>query len=176
MRLKELFNQSALYLESEPRILARPVSVDVFRRGGEWMRAWLSEWRSQETQNDGPPIDFNAYGWFKYTLCISLMLLSVWGFYRIAPWLMPVSLIVFYIAEVHFLFLFPLLIDGVEHPLRTSIRITYRIGLLRVLVRVIPIGLFMMIGLLRFSDPFRNWHTGCLAVLIWYKQDVRDRI
>lgn len=176
MSLKELFNQSALCLENGPRRLARPVSADVFRQGGEWMQSWLSEWRPVDRQGNDRSIDFNAYGWLKYTLCVSALLLSAWAFYRIAPWLMPVSLLVFYIAEVHFLFLFPLLIDGVEHPLQTSICITYRIGLFRVLVRVIPIGLFMMIGLFRFSDPFRNWHTGCLAVLIWYEQDVRDRV
>lgn len=175
MQLKSIIDQSALYLAKENRRVERPVSWDVFQQGGEWMRAWLEEWQPEKKGN-GKAIDFNRYGWFKYLICVAALLASAVVCYAINPWLLPLSLIVFYSVEVHFLFLFPLLIDGVEHPFWQSIVITHRIGLWRVVATVIPIGLFMVVGVFHVSDPFRNWHKGCLAVLIWYQRDVRDRI
>jgi hypothetical protein len=175
MLLKELMTQSSLYFAKENRRVEKPLSWNVFRQGGAWMRAWLMEWDHVRKWNT-EPVDFNSYGWCKYLICMAAFLGSASVFYVINPWLLPLSLLVFYIAEVHFLFLFPLLIDGVRRPLWQSIVITHRIGLWRVLAKVIPIGVFMMVGLFHFSDPFRNWYKGCLAVLIWYQHEVRDRI
>ncbi len=175
MELKDLIRQSSLYLAQNARRIERPFSGDVFQQGGEWMQAWLVEWDPLRKWNSGA-IAFNAYGWAKYLISMAAFLGSAWVFYAFDPWLLPLSVIVFYIVEVHFLFLFPLLIDGVEHPLWQSISITYRIGLWRVLAKVIPLGLFMILGLFQRSDPLRNWYKGCLALLIWYEQEVRDRI
>jgi len=175
MELKDLIHQSSLYYEKNARRIERPFSWDVFRLGGEWMRAWLVEWDPLRKWNS-EAIAFNTYGWFKYLISLIAFLGSAYAFYVINPWLLPLSLIVFYIVEVHFLFLFPLLIDGVRNPLWQSIVITHRIGLWRVLATVIPIGIFMVLGLFHLSDPFRNWYKGCLAILIWYQHDVRNRI
>lgn len=175
MLLKDLIHQSSLHLAKESHRVEEPFSWDVFRQGGEWMRTWLVAWEPGRTWNS-EAIGFNSYGWFKYLISMTAFLGSAFLFYAINPWLLPLSPIVFYVVEVHFLFLFPLLIDGVKHPLWQSIVITHRIGLFRVLAKVIPIGLFMIAGLFDLSDPFRNWHKGCLAVLIWYQHDVRNRI
>ncbi len=175
MHWKDLMNQSAVYLSQDAQAVKKPLSLDLFQQGGEWMRAWLEKWEPGRKWNTAV-IHFNRYGWFKYLLCMAALLGSAYGFYKINPWLLPLSLIVFYLMEVHFLFLFPLLIDGVRNPLWESIVITHRIGLFRVLANVIPIAVYMMMGLFNVSDPFRNWHKGCLAVLIWYQQDVRNRI
>lgn len=176
MLMKDLIGQSALYMVDDTRRLEKPLSLSVFRQGGEWMRVWLEAWDQENNRSLERAINFTGYGLLKYLICIGALLASAYGFYEIDPWLLPFSLIAFYIVEVHFLFLFPLLIDGVKHPVWQSIVITHRIGLFRVLAKVIPIGLFMMLGLLHVSDPFRNWYKGCLAVLIWYQQDVRNRI
>lgn len=176
MLVKELISQSGVYMAGEPSGIERPCSFDVFQQGGEWMRAWLDRWNKNGPAANRAVIDFNAYGFIKYLLCLGAMGISAYGLYHLRPYLLPLCIIVFYVVEVHFLFLFPLLIDGVKHPLWQSLRITHRIGLFRVLAKVIPIACFMLVGLLQVSDPFRNWHKGCLAILIWYQQDVRDRI
>lgn len=163
-------------MSAEPILIDKPLSVNVFREGGVWMCRWLSRLeRKQGISYDGLA-HFNAYGFMKYGICIAAFVISLWCFFTWNVYLMPLSVVVFYIAEVHFLFLFPLLIDKVEKPVLKSIAITYRMGLVNVLLKVIPIGFYMAFGLFRFSDPFRNWYKGCLAVLIWYQDEVRDRI
>lgn len=133
--------------------------------------------------NDGSAgSDFEAsgkyavYGWMKYGLSLSAMIISMWFFMNVNAWLLPLSILVFYLVEVHFLFLFPLLIDDVSAPVWTSIQQTYRSGLFTSLLTVIPIGFYMIAGLLNVRDPFHNWHVGCLAVILWYKNEVRNRI
>lgn len=176
MLVKELIKQTEVYMTGAPSKIGRPCSLDVFQQGGEWMRVWLDRWDKNRPDANRAAIDFNTYGFIKYLLCIGAMGISAYGLYYFHPYLLPLCILVFYVVEVHFLFLFPLLIDGVEHPLWQSILITHRIGLFRVLAKVIPIACFMLAGLLKLSDPLRNWHKGCLAILIWYQQDVRNRI
>lgn len=159
-----------------PLPVTQPLSPGVFRQGGEWMQAWLREWAASKPLVALPRYAFAVYGWGKYGLCLSAGALSAWLLSGVSPWLTPLALLAFYVVEVHFLFLFPLLIDGVKFPAWQSIRVTYRLGLLRLLCRVLPLAGFMLLGLFRVSDPFRQWHQGCLIVLIWYQRDVRDRL
>ncbi len=163
-------------MRQESILIDKPVSFNLFRQGGVWMCQWLSVFENKQAIQYDTLVHFNAYGFMKYGICMAAFFVSLWCFFTWNIYLTPLSILVFYIAEIHFLFLFPLLIDKVEKPVLKSISITYRIGLLNVLVKVIPIGFYMVFGLLRFSDPFRNWYKGCLAVLIWYQDEVRDRI
>lgn len=163
-------------MSASPILIDRPVSVNVFKLGGVWMCRWLSVLENKQAIQYDVLVHFNAYGFMKYGICITAFVVSFWCFYTWNIYLTPLSILVFYIAEVHFLFLFPLLIDKVERPVLKSIAITYRMGLVHVLLKVIPLGFYMAFGLFRFSDPFRNWYKGCLAVLIWYQDEVRDRI
>ncbi|TVT42597.1 hypothetical protein FNT36_00420 [Hymenobacter setariae] len=91
-------------------------------------------------------------------------------------WLLPLAGLAFYVVEVHFLFLFPLLLDRVAHPLRTSIWATYQVGFMRALTWTLAIAAFMLAGLLNRRQPWRNWHIGCLALIHWYHHEVRPRV
>jgi hypothetical protein len=176
MNLKELLQKSEEHLLNEPPEIQQPVSIHVFQQGGEWMHQWLH--KLERTSNEGcdHTIRFSFYGFLKYGVSLvafvfSFVLLLKWTVYAT-----PLSILVFYFFEVHFLFLFPMLIDQVKNPVLKSIQATYQTGIIKSMAMVIPIGFYMMAGLCRVSDPFRNWYKGCLVVLIWYKEDVRNRI
>lgn len=171
MKFLRLIDKSKIIIAGKP--LATAVSVNVFESGAQWMFEQLNE-NSETRFNKSTP--YSAYGFFKYSISLLAFLVSAFLLFSINIWLVPISIIVFYLVEIHFLFLFPLLIDNVKRPLLTSVRETYRMGVLTALFNVIPIGVYMMIGLFRFSDPFRNWHIGCLAILVWYNEEVRNRV
>ena len=107
---------------------------------------------------------------------MTAFLISAAFFFSLNIFLTPLSIIVFYLFEVHFLFLFPLIIDKIDQPILTSIKQTYKVGIFNALVTVIPIACFMLKGLFNISKPFHNWHIGSLAILIWYQNEIRDRL
>jgi hypothetical protein len=174
MKSAQLIAQSEAQLARAPLRCKDTFAFNVFESGAEWMAAQLS---------DGRPVSdfiasrkYSVYGWMKYGLSLMAMIISLWMCVNINLWLLPLSIVVFYLVEVHFLFLFPLLIDDVASPVLTSIQQTYKSGLFVSLLTVMPIGFYMLAGLLNVRDPFRNWHVGCLAVILWYKNEVRNRI
>jgi hypothetical protein len=176
MNLKELLKKSEACLLNEPYSVHQPLSVHVFQNGGEWMRQWLYQLEGRSIEADRHAIRFNFYGFVKYAVSLSAFVMSFVWLFTWTVYVTPLAVLVFYFFEVHFLFLFPLLIDNVKNPVLRSVCATYQTGIMKSLAMVIPIGFYMLIGLCRISDPFRNWHKGCLAVLIWYKEDVRNRI
>ena len=176
MKYQQLIAQSKKHLEQNPSSINGVVSVNVFGLGAEWMFDRLNENETNSTISFSSGVNFFAYGTFKYGISLMVFLLSVYLIYPFSLWLLPISIVIFYIAEIHFLFLFPLLIDKVNRPLWTSIQQTYKTGLLTALINVIPIGFYMLIGLLNIKDPLRNWYIGCLSIIIWYKNEVRNRI
>jgi len=103
-------------------------------------------------------------------------MLSAGWFLNYAPLFIPLSIVVFYLFEIQFLFLFPLLIDNSKEPVRRGIREVFKIGIIRCLFTVIPIAFFMLLGLFHKRQRYRNWYIGCLAILIWYNDEVRTRI
>jgi len=121
-------------------------------------------------------VPFTLYGLLKYFLCLSAFTLSFVLLLRISVFLTPLSVIIFYLAEVQLLFLFPLLIDGVNAPLLSSVKQTAKLGTVSALLIVMPIAFYMLTGLLNLRDPFRNWHIGSLAILILYLDETGDRI
>jgi hypothetical protein len=120
-------------------------------------------------------IKYNLYGLIKYGLsagaALTFLYYSGWNLL-----LLPISFVIFYLVEVHFLFLFPLLLDGNKHPLRNSVKAVYKVGLWKALSMTVSIAVYMLSGLLQRRERLHNWYTGCLAILIWYKHDVRDRL
>nr|WP_067054738.1 hypothetical protein [Mucilaginibacter sp. L294] len=175
MYYKALLRQSEQHLSGISDTDNVPVTTQLFACGGLWMQNKMNE---LDGTNRIPikPIAFNYYGVLKYTACLLALFVSGVMLSFISMWLIPISIIVFYVAEVQLLFLFPLLIDGVKHPLTTSIKQTYKTGISRAIFNVIPIGFYMVGGLLDVKAPLKKWHIGCLSILIWYRDEVRNRL
>lgn len=151
------------------------LSPYVFTDGAKWMCNHLNQLSDHKIEfNDS--VNYTAYGFLKYGISLLFFSLSLFFFVHINILLAPLAVVIFYFAEVHFLFLFPLLIDGVQHPLQQSVKATYGIGLFRSIYTVFRVGLFMIAGLFNTAKPLYNWHVGCLAIIIWYQHDVRSRI
>ncbi|MFD1468639.1 hypothetical protein ACFQ48_10420 [Hymenobacter caeli] len=118
-------------------------------------------------------IRFGRYGSLKYGSSLLALLVVAGVLVRLHLFLLlPLAGLAFYVVEVHFLFLFPLLLDCVAHPLRASVRATYRVGLLKALAWTLVLAAFMLAGLLS-RRPWHNWHIGCLALIHWYRHEVR---
>ena len=175
MNYRELIKESKVCLKNNPQYVSEILSTKIFLSGAKWMHEKLNQISNKETYFDDT-INFSLYGLLKYGICLIVLLFVSILFYRINFFLTPLSLLVFYFCEVHFLFLFPLLIDNVKNPVWVSIKQTYIVGLFRSILTVFPIGLYMIAGLLNINAPFRNWHIGSMAILIWYQNEVRYRI
>ncbi len=174
MKYRKLIAESKALWNNNPEYIKDAISFQVFNIGARWMFEQLNEDDSKKSFND--VLNYFTYGILKYGISLLAFCISFYLLFKINLLLTPLAIIIFYLFEVHFLFLFPLLIDDVKNPIITSIQQTYRTGLFTTLTTVIPIGFYMMIGLLNLKNPFRNWHIGCLAIIIWYKNEVRNRI
>ena len=148
----------------------------MFPAGARWMHDRLAGLDKSNIRSWDPAINYNLYGFLKYGICMAGLLLSGWWFLVSAPLLLPVSILVFYLLEIQFLFLFPLLLDNSDKPIRNGIREVFKIGIINCLFTVIPIGFYMMIGLFHKRQRYRNWYIGCMAILIWYNDEVRARL
>lgn len=174
MRYKELITAAKQQLSTSAHYAVVSPS-QLFSHGAEWMHTHMSELSSDDTPFD-TSIAYNTYGWLKYIISVACCIISAILLSNIHPALSILSILCFYLVEVHFLFLFPLLLDRVAHPIRSSIAATYKVGLASALINTVAIGCYMLIGLLNFKRPLHNWHIGCLAILIWYNNEVRGRI
>jgi len=170
MRYQELLSESREHLRRFPAASEQTVSFFIFTNGAEWMLDRMNELDGKKRIFDAST-PYAQYGYFKYGICLmAFFALSYFLFYE-AMILLPAAILVFYILEIHFLFLFPLLLDKVENPLLRSIKMTYDIGCLQALLTVMPIGFFMVFGLLNLKKPLKNWYLGCLSILIWYNHE-----
>jgi hypothetical protein len=176
MKFQYLISQSKANLQLNPPKSFGVFSLHIFRFGAKWMFNKLHEDKLDNHVQFNSTINYFAYGIVKYGISFILFLLSAIIFIKVNLFFLPISILLFYLSEIHFLFLFPLLIDNIENPILTSIKQTYKIGVLTTLLNVIPIGLFMLFGLLNYKDPFRNWYIGCLSIVIWYKDEIRNRV
>ncbi len=175
MNYRQLINAARIHLSQYPGCVATTAPGSLFTSGGRWMQQKLCELRGTDAPA-AQPIAFTAYGILKYGLSLAAFFAAAVALGTVSYWLAPLAVIVFYIVEAHFLFLFPLLMDNSPKPVWASIRLTYKVGLARAVVTVMPIGFFMVAGLLNFNNPFRCWHIGCMAVVIWYEDETRDRL
>ena len=171
-----LLRQSAQQLAAQPTQVRQPLSLHIFTTGARWMSAHLPP-RAGWPAGFDETIKFGQYGTLKYGSSLLALLVVAGGLAQRHLLLgLPLAGLAFYVVEVHFLFLFPLLLDRVAHPLRASVRATYRVGLLKALAWTLTIAAFMLAGLLRWRRPWRNWHIGCLALINWYRHEVRARV
>lgn len=148
---------------------------EIFGIGAAWMQERLNEIRG-ETKVFDKTINYRFYGILKYFLSAIAFFITFYYTQNHIVLLTPLSIIAFYLVEVHFLVLFPLLIDGVKNPILKSIQLIYKIGLVRAILNVIPIGCFMFFGLFNYKKPFDNWYIGCLAIIYWYEYEIRNWI
>jgi len=176
MKYQELLSQSRNHLVKSSNCIHNEISINLFSIGAKWMFDKLNELDNKKSTKFDHSINYNLYGILKYGICFFALLISFFFFYKIHLFLTPLSVIVFYFFEVHFLFLFPLLIDKTKNPILMSIKQTYRIGIFQSIFTVIPIGFFMVFGLFKINNPFKNWYIGCLSIIIWYQNEVRNRI
>ena len=176
MNYQQLIKASRTHLEKYPGYGPSSNPLTLFPTGARWMYDRLIELDGNTIPPFDPKINYTLYGYLKYAICLSGSLAALWWFSTYSPLLLPLSVIIFYILEIHFLFLFPLLLDHSKRPILRGARATFNIGLLKCLSIVIPISMFMLIGLFRKGDSVRNWYIGCLAILIWYNHEVRNRI
>lgn len=183
MNYKYLIAASRAHLANYPGYEPARGLTTMFPAGARWMYDRLVELDEQNNRTDeqdnrpfDPAINYNLYGSLKYGVCVAGFLLSTGWFFKYAPLFIPLSVLVFYLCEIQFLFLFPLLIDDSRQPILSGIREVFKIGIFKCLCTVIPIAFFMMVGLFHKRGRYRNWYIGCLAILIWYNDEVRTRI
>ncbi|MCI1186566.1 hypothetical protein MON38_03990 [Hymenobacter sp. DH14] len=149
-----------------PQPLAGPGPV--FEAGAAWMGVHLARLRAWPLAASGSRPCFTCYGWLKYGLSLLGLALAALGLVRGSVWLWPVAALGFYVVEIQFLFLFPLLLERRPRPLLASCRLTARIGYGRCLLGVLPVAAYMLAGLVRPRHARLQWHVGCLAILLWY--------
>lgn len=160
MRWRNLLRRAEAELEDAP------FPYRDFTTGGSWMAVELS--RRLPRPSPLPQPDYRREGIVKYGLSVLAAAFTLVLTVKLGYSALLLSVIGFYLVEVHFLFLFPLLAEGDKQAYLTSIRITHEIGVFHCLVNVIPIALTMSLGLLDREVPYRGWHVGCLAVVLWY--------
>lgn len=175
MTWQQLITASKTHLRHNPAAKPGPIT-GIFSTGAEWMHHRLYELHPTTTPSFNQNTRYTTYGILKYGICLTTAIASLVALAILNPLLTPLSILAFYLAEIHFLFLFPILIDQTPHPILASIRATYRIGITKCLITVIPIAGYMLIGLLHKKDRLENWYIGCLAIIIWYNNEIRPRI
>jgi len=155
-----------LLRQAETELGAGPFPYRDFTTGGAWMVAQLHlRWPGTLPS---PKPDYHQAGLIKYgcSFFVAGFVLALTA--KLGLTALLLCGLSFYLAEVHFLFLFPLLAEGEREAYLNSIRITYELGLLHCVLNVIPIALMMLLGLFDRKDPYRAWHIGCLAIVLWY--------
>lgn len=175
MKYQELLNLSKKRIGTQFPPTTLIFSPKLFHFGCRWMYKKLNE-TTLTDQQFNYSINYGAYGILKYSLASLAFFVSLWQLSKISLFITPLSIILFYLIEIHFLFLFPLLLDRVKNPLWVSIRQTYKTGILTALLTTIPIGFFMLSGVFNIKNPLRNWYIGCFAIIIWYQNEVRNRV
>ncbi len=145
-------------------------SSDIFRDGAFWMHCRMNEMDSVRNSEFPNEENFTCYGIFKYLTVSAAGLVSAGILIRISLFLLPVSILIFYLTEMFFLFLFPLLIDRCRNPAAENFAILKKTGLIRSFYCLLRIAFKMISGIFNTADPFKEWKIGCIAVLFWYKE------
>ena len=125
-----------------------------------------------EPQPTPPERAWQRWGAFKYGACALASLVWLAALLRSdLGWLAPTVVAPFYAVEAQMVFLFPLLLDGADAPLRASRAWTLRAGgTARVALTVLPLAATMLLGGVLGRGFVRSWCLGCVAVLLWYEE------
>ncbi len=176
MKYDNLLAASKANLDKKPLALHCVFSLKIFDHGAQWMFSKLNENNPDKCLPFNPSVHYTGYGVLKYGISFTVLLLAVYVISGIHLGLLPLSIFFFYFAEIHFLFIFPLLLDRCPNPIWNSIKLPYKMGIFSLIITVIPIGFFMIMGLFDVKNPLRNWYIGCNSILIWYQHEIRNRI
>jgi hypothetical protein len=171
MNAGQLLRLAQAEMARNPAVLpVQDLQKGIFSTGGEWMfyRMQMLQFDEKRTVQQLP--NFAFYGLFKYALSGAAFLIALWFLWPLGWQYTPLSIICFYLVEVQWMFLFPLLIDQSPAPLRESIAMTRKIGTINAVLVILPIGVFMLLGLFHWKKPLKHWYWGCLAVVIWYNE------
>lgn len=175
MKLSILLAESRSCFDQKPFEINPKEEGGIFTLGAKWMFQWMQHFNLVSNHLTLRSYPYNLAGIFKYGVSIIISTLVALLLLRISMWLEPIVIILFYIVEVHFLFLFPIIIANDRNSFIKSIKLTYRIGYFSSLVKLIGIAGFMLIGFLNRKHPLKNWYIGCLAIIIWYKHAMEHR-
>lgn len=143
-----------------------------FTGGAAWMANGLALVRGQPAA--AVPSNVGRWGALKYGG--ALLSAGVAGGFASglgAP--LAVALVVaglaFYAAEAQGLFLFPLLLDGTEHPWQSGRVLLRRAGgTPSAMGTVLMLAGVMLLGGVVGRGWVRCWCLGCLAVVLWYEE------
>ena len=145
-----------------------------FASGAQWMAMALSRVRGSHSSivcNEGrEPRRYQALGILKYALAATAAAACLFaGILLRSALLIASAPILFYVAEVQTLFLFPCALDGSATPFRDSRALLRRAGgTLRATATVMVLATVMLFGGLFGRGFVRCWCLGCLAVCICY--------
>ena len=169
MNAGQLLRLARAEMARNPEVLSvQDLQKGVFSTGGKWMFHRMQMLQFDEKRIVQQLPNFAFYGLFKYALSGAAFLLALWLLWSLGWQYTPLSIVCFYIVEVQWMFLFPLLIDQSPAPLRESIAMTRNIRTINAVWVILPIGVFMLLGLFYWKNPLKHWYLGCLAVVIGY--------
>jgi hypothetical protein len=152
-----------------PAVLSvQDLQKGIFSTGGTWMFHWMQMLQFDEKRTLQHAINFAFYGLFKYAISGAVFLIALFFLWPLGWMYASLPIVCFYIVEVQLMFLFPLLIDQSPAPLKESMAMTRKIGTINAVWVILPIGVFMLLGLFNWKNPLKHWYLGCLAVVIWY--------
>jgi hypothetical protein len=147
-----------------------------FYSGAAWMELVLSELRGQPQRS--VPQCLQGFGILKYTLTsiAALIVVAIAIKTQIYPFIL-LCIPAFYAVEVQMVFLFPITLDRLPHPFRTSLQWTqYAGGTIAAMRIVLVLAVVMLLGGLLGKGFVRCWCLGCLAVVLWYEQIRKTRM
>lgn len=175
MKPQELLNQSEKFLQQHPHFVKKGFSLNVFSDGAQWMVDMLNKIDPLQNRTFDQSIYFTFWGWSKYLVCLLAFFISFFILLNIHFSLIPLSILAFYFIEGWFVFLFPTLIDRKSNPIVSSAKLTSEIGIFTTITTILPIAFFMLSGIFQKKKFLINWHIGCLAILFWYTDEIRNR-
>lgn len=177
-RAMRLIRRAAALYDADPALhrAALRARGAGFWGGARWMARGLAGLRGEDAQALAPsePWRWQALGVLKYGACavagvapVALgALLGRWetvalGLVAVVP--------AFYAVEAQLVFVFPLMLDRVDAPLRASRRLTVAAGgTVSVMLTVLPLAATMLFGGIVGRGAVRCWCIGCMGVLLWY--------
>lgn len=174
MEYQELISKAEEMYSVNPDHISFIQPSNIFSSGGYWMKRKMNS-ITPESERPETSKDFNCYGYIKYGISLlisALVLLLLWN---LTPIAFSLSVLTFYIIEVHFVFLFPIVIEGRKDPFLKGSKMVYQIGFFKCLFLTIRIASYMIYGLFNLKNPTSKWYIGCLAIVIWYLDEVRVR-
>lgn len=139
--------------------------INPFGYGAHWMFLRMQELNLTQ-QSSLPHLPWNLIGLLKYALVAGLSLGISYLLYAWNSLFCFAFPFIFYLLELPFVFLFPLLIQEGKFSLRKGLAYSCKLGFINSYWMLIRIAMGMMIP----SRNFMHWQRGCLAIILWYEK------